>query len=39
MDDAEKGYPERRERFRLAGATLTVPVEGIGSHRTVIVRF
>ncbi|HUT37373.1 MAG TPA: alpha-amylase family protein [Planctomycetota bacterium] len=39
IDDAAEGYPERKERFQLAGATLTVPVEDIRAHRTVIVRF
>jgi hypothetical protein len=39
MDDAEDGYPERKERYQLAGLRLTVPVEDIRSHRTVIVRF
>lgn len=39
VDDAESGYPERRERFELAGGKLAVPVEDIGSHRTLIVRF
>ena len=39
MDDGEEGYPEREERFTLADGTLSVPVEDIRSHRTVIVRF
>ncbi len=39
IDDEEEGYPERKERFRLDGTQLVVPVENIRSHRTVIVRF
>jgi len=39
IDDADEGYPERKEEFRLAGTRLTVPVEDIRAHRTLIVRF
>ncbi len=39
LDDAEKNYAERRERGQLAGTTLTIPIENIRAHRTVILRF
>ncbi len=39
MDDAEQGYPERKERWRFSGSALAVPVDDIRSHRTVIIRF
>ena len=39
LDDAERNYPRRKERFTLAGGKLTIPVEDIRRHRTVVVRF
>jgi hypothetical protein len=39
IDDAQEGFPLRREAFEMSGKTLRVPVEDIRRHRTVIVRF
>ncbi|MFH1024413.1 MAG: alpha-amylase family protein [Planctomycetota bacterium] len=39
QDDKAEKYPERPEKFRFSGGKLTVTVEGIKNHRTVIVRF
>jgi len=39
LDDGEEGYPERRESFQVLGHKLSIPVEDIRRHRTVIVRF